>query len=77
MIPFGDVYTLAIKFNDEPNVIHIMKAPMDSKTPPRFLDFNHPRLNQVVRVIFRGVSSRGKKIYRYSEGNKAGEILGG
>jgi hypothetical protein len=77
MIPFGDIYTLAVKFHDEPSIIHIMKSPMDSKSPPRFLDFNHPRLNKVVRVIFRGVSSRGKKIYRYSEGTNEGSILGG
>jgi hypothetical protein len=77
MIPFIDNYTLAIKFNDEPNVIHFLKAPMDSKTPPRFMDLNHPRSKRPVRVVFRGVSSRGNKIYRYSEGTKAGEILGG
>jgi hypothetical protein len=76
MIP-SDIYTILITFNDEPNIIHFMKSMLDSKSPPRFLDFNHPRLNKVVRVIFRGVSKRGKKIYRYSEGTKDGEILGG
>jgi hypothetical protein len=77
VIPFGDIYTLAVKFHDEPNVIHFLKMAMDTKSPPRSLDFNHPRLNKVVKVIFRGVSSRGKKIYRYSEGTKEGSILGG
>jgi hypothetical protein len=77
MNPFNDIYTLAIKFNDEPNVIHLVKMAMDIISPPRHLDFNHPRLNSAVRVVFRGVSSRGKKIYRYSEGTKAGSILGG
>ena len=77
MIPMNDFYAIAVKFNDEPNVIHFFKAPMDSKSPPRFLVFDHPREEREVKVVFRGVSSRGKKIYRYSEGNKAGEVLGG
>jgi hypothetical protein len=77
MIKFDDIYTLAVKFNDEPNIIHVLKCPIDSKSPPRFLDFNHPRLGMSVRVYFKGVSTRGRKLYRYGEGNGAGAILGG
>jgi hypothetical protein len=72
-----DLYTLAMKFHDEPNVIHVLQGALDTKSPPRFLDVHHPRTGRPVRVYFRGVSPRGKKIYKYSEGSKEGNILGG
>ena len=72
-----DLYTVAITFNDLPNIIHIAKFMMDAKGVPLSMEFFHPRLNAPVKVIYRGVSSRGKKIYRYSEGHRAGEALGG
>lgn len=72
-----DLYTMAVTFNDEPNVIHIGQFMMDAKGVPLSMIFNHPRSGKPVKVIYRGVSSRGKKIYRYSEGNRAGEVLGG
>jgi hypothetical protein len=72
-----DLYTMAVTFNDLPNVIHIAKFMMDAKGVPLSMTFNHPRSSQPTKVIYRGVSNRGKKIYRYTEGNSAGEALGG
>lgn len=72
-----DLYVVVVTFNDFPNVIHFSKFMMDSKGVPLSMEFLHPRLNCPVRVIYRGVSSLGKKIYRYSEGHRAGEALGG
>jgi hypothetical protein len=72
-----DLYTMAVTFNDYPNVIHVAQFMMDAKGVPLSMQFRHPRLNTAVKVIYRGVSSRGKRIYRYSEGTRAGEVLGG
>jgi hypothetical protein len=72
-----DLYTCAITFGDEPNVIHIAKFMMDARGVPLNMIIMHPRKKQEVKVIYRGVSSRGKKLYRFSEGTRAGEALGG
>lgn len=69
--------TLAIIFNDEPNVVHFIKFMGDFRNVPLSMNFNHPRLGVPVKVIFRGVSSQGKSIYSFREGTRAGEVLGG
>ena len=72
-----DLYTLAVSFNDEPNVIHFLKFTLDAKVVPLSFDLNHPRSGEPVKVIYRGTSKRGRRIYRYTEGSKSGEVLGG
>jgi len=71
-------YVCAISFKDEPNVIHICRFVMDALGVPLRLDVAHPRnKGKPVRVLFKGVSRKGKKLYRYIEGTKEGQILGG
>jgi hypothetical protein len=72
-----NLYTLAVSFKDEPNVIHFLKFMMDAKGVPLSLDLHHPRSGEPVKVIYRGTSKRGRSLYRYTEGSKAGEVLGG
>jgi hypothetical protein len=72
-----DLYTCAVTFNDEPSVIHVAKFMMDARGVPLKLLLQHPRSEQGVWVYYRGTSTRGKKLYRYSEGTRAGEALGG
>ena len=72
-----ELYVCAISFKDEPNVIHIAKFMMDIRGVPLSIDVSHPRIKRIVRVVFRGVSAKDKKVYIYTEGSKEGEILGG
>lgn len=72
------MHTLAITFNDFPNVIsmapftHSGAGVVDLK-----IYVQHPRTNKPVWVFYRRTSTRGKNIYYYSEGNRAGEVIGG
>ncbi len=71
-------YTIAITFNDFPNVIHIMPFEHRGATVVELkIPVKHPRTGLPTMVYYRNTSLRGKKIYRYSEGQPAGEALGG
>lgn len=72
-----ELYVCALSFKDMPNVIHITRFLMDSRGAPLSIDVSHPRMRRIVKVVLRGVSHRGKKIYSYTEGTREGELLGG
>lgn len=72
------IKTLAITFNDEPNVTHLAKwNEAGASVVELKMQLKHPRLDHPVIVYYRRTSTRGRNIYYYSEGNKAGEALGG
>lgn len=72
------IKTLAITFNDEPNVVHLYKWDERGASVVELkLQTKHPRLEIPVMVYYRRTSLRGQNIYFYSEGNRAGEVLGG
>lgn len=71
-------YNLAITFNDFPNITHITTFMQNGASVIDLkLVFTHPRTGLNTNVFFRRVSNKGKNIYFYSEGNRAGEALGG
>lgn len=72
-----ELYICALSFRDMPNVIHITRFIMDNRGVPLSIDVSHPRIKRIVKVIYRGTSTRGKKLHIYSEGSREGEILGG
>ena len=72
-----DLYSLAISFNDEPNVYHYVKFLMDAKGVPLSLDMQHPRTGQVTKIVYRGTSTRGSRLYFFREGTSVGEVRGG
>jgi hypothetical protein len=72
------MHTIAITFNDLPDVIHILPFTHQGAGVIELkLVFPHPRTNKRTTVYYRRTSLRGRNIYYYSEGNKAGEALGG
>jgi hypothetical protein len=72
------IKTLAITFNDEPNVIHLGSFNQAGASVVELkLQVMHPRTKLPTWVFYRRTSVRGKNIYFYSEGNRAGEALGG
>jgi hypothetical protein len=72
------IKTLAVTFNDEPNVIHLYKwNEAGASVVELKMQTRHPRLGHAVIVYYRRTSLSGKNIYYYSEGNRAGEVLGG
>lgn len=72
------IKTLAVTFNDEPNVIHLFKwNEAGASVVELKIQAQHPRLKTPVMVFYRRTSTRGQNVYYYSEGTKAGEALGG
>lgn len=72
------IKNLAIKFNDEPNVIHLTPFNQAGASVVELkFQLMHPRLKIPTVVYYRKTSVRGSNVYYYSEGNKAGEVLGG
>jgi hypothetical protein len=69
---------LAVTFTDLPNVTYLIPythhgvAVIDLK-----FEVTHPRTREKVMVYYRRTSTSGKGIYFYSEGTRAGEVLGG
>lgn len=72
------VKTFAIKFNDQPNVIHLARwEERGASVVELKLMVEHPRLKTPTIVYYRKTSVRGQNVYFYSKGSKAGEALGG
>jgi hypothetical protein len=72
------IKTLAVTFNDEPNIIHLYKwNEAGASVVELKLQTKHPRLGHPVMVYYRRTSLRGHNVYFYSEGNRSGEALGG
>lgn len=66
-----------VRFNDLENVIALGMVPIDFGIIPLKLQVPHPVTQKIIVVHYRGVSTKGRPIIRYSQGNKAGEALGG
>jgi hypothetical protein len=69
---------LAVTFTDLPNVTYLIPythhgaAVVDLK-----IQTVHPLTGKSTTVYYRRTSTRGKNIYYYTEGTRAGEVLGG
>jgi hypothetical protein len=71
-------YTCAISFNDIPDVIYTLRIARNvANVIELTLDVMNPSTGLPVKVYFRRISSKGRSVYYYSEGSKAGNALGG
>ena len=73
-----DFAVRVFKFKEESNVLFLQRwIGSNSKLVDLSVDIKNPFTGEKSKQIFRRVSTLGKRIYYYSEGNAEGEILGG
>jgi len=71
-------HTLAITFNDDPDVIYIAPFNHDGANVVELkLQVMNPKTKNIATVYYKRTSLRGRNIYYYSEGSSGGEIRGG
>lgn len=68
---------LAVTYKENPDVIFLFKSELHEKVVDMKLPAMNPFTGKQTYIYFKKASTKRQALYYYTEGTKAGEVLGG